>query len=169
MNFFKKNWYVLYVKPRREKKVYTSLGIHALQAYLPLVKRIKKWSDRKKTVHEPLFSSYVFIYADSRDVFSRALAIDGVLNFVKFGGKHASVSAAEINNIKILLEGNYNNIEVGNALPKIGELKIITQGLFAGLECEVVKAKDANKIVVRVDSIHMNITAELPSKYLEIL
>ena len=50
------HWYALYVKSRSEKKVLSQLEDMGLEAFLPLVTRIKQWSDRKKKVEEPLFT-----------------------------------------------------------------------------------------------------------------
>ena len=54
-------WYVLYTKPRQEKKVTDSLNAIGVEAYCPLVTVIKQWSDRKKKVQIPLINSYVFV------------------------------------------------------------------------------------------------------------
>ncbi|MEP2237757.1 MAG: transcription termination/antitermination NusG family protein [Maribacter sp.] len=56
-----KNWYVLYVKPKNEKKVAERLSAHQVDVYCPMIKEVKQWSDRKKTIEVPLFSSYVFV------------------------------------------------------------------------------------------------------------
>ena len=54
-------WYVLYTKPRQEKKVADGLIAIGIAAYCPLVTTIKQWSDRKKKVEVPLINSYVFV------------------------------------------------------------------------------------------------------------
>jgi transcriptional antiterminator RfaH len=55
------SWYVLYTKPRNEKKVAERLTGAGYSVYCPLHKVRRQWSDRIKTVEEPLFRSYVFI------------------------------------------------------------------------------------------------------------
>ena len=55
------NWYALYTKPRKEQKVAQQLEELGFVVYLPLKVEVKQWSDRKKKVISPLFSSYVFI------------------------------------------------------------------------------------------------------------
>lgn len=164
---FYKGWYALYVKSRNEKKVDKLLTQNALDTYLPLVRKVKKWSDRKKIVYEPLFPSYVFVYIEDQKDFARALCVDGACGFIRFGAQFARIREEEINNIKILLDGNLENIEMSSTLPKIGDVRKIHYGLLQGLECEVVKVNNVNKILVRVDSIHMNITAVMPMAYLQ--
>ena len=54
-------WYVLYTKPRNEKKVAQRLSEAGYTVYCPLQKVRRQWSDRTKVVEEPLFKSYLFI------------------------------------------------------------------------------------------------------------
>lgn len=51
------HWYAIYTKSRFEKKVHRDLQQSKFQVFLPLVKEIKKWSDRIKTVSVPLLPS----------------------------------------------------------------------------------------------------------------
>jgi hypothetical protein len=56
-----KRWYALYTKPRNEKKVYSRLVEKGVEAFLPLQKRLKQWSDRKKLVGS-LYSDHIFLF-----------------------------------------------------------------------------------------------------------
>jgi len=62
-----KNWYAVYTRPKWEKKVAELLSRKRIENYCPLHKSIKQWSDRKKTIFEPLFNSYVFVHVDETD------------------------------------------------------------------------------------------------------
>ena len=46
----KKYWYAIYVRSRSEKKVVAQLEDIGVEVFLPLITRIKQWSDRKKKV-----------------------------------------------------------------------------------------------------------------------
>jgi hypothetical protein len=54
-------WYVLYTNPKAEKRVSEQLTKMGITNYCPLITKVKQWSDRKKKVEEPLFTSYVFV------------------------------------------------------------------------------------------------------------
>ena len=56
-----KTWYALYTKSRNEKKAHSALVSSGIDSFLPLIKNLKQWSDRKKWVEEPLFRSYLFV------------------------------------------------------------------------------------------------------------
>ena len=55
-----KKWFAIYVKSRNEKKVSKTLNDIGIESFLPLITKIKQWSDRRKKVDEPLFNSYLF-------------------------------------------------------------------------------------------------------------
>ena len=60
----KKNWHAIYVASRQEKKVLEALLNKKIEAYLPLIKTLRQWSDRKKLVEFPLMPGYVFVKED---------------------------------------------------------------------------------------------------------
>ena len=51
------NWYVVYTKPKWEKKVAERLDAIGIITYCPLITKVSQWSDRKKKVEVPLFNS----------------------------------------------------------------------------------------------------------------
>jgi transcription antitermination factor NusG len=92
-------WFVIYTRPRWEKKVHSLLLAKGVESYCPLHKVRRKWSDRIKLVEEPLFKSYVFVKVDEA---GRTLVrmTDGVVNFVYWNGKPASIKEKEIQTIR---------------------------------------------------------------------
>ena len=88
-----KKWFAIYVKSRNEKKVFKQLDDMGIESFLPLITRLKQWSDRKKKVEEPLFRSYLFIHHDLRDPeeYYKILNIPGVVRFVTIKKKPVSV------------------------------------------------------------------------------
>ncbi|MEM6686119.1 MAG: UpxY family transcription antiterminator [Bacteroidota bacterium] len=165
---FTVGWYVLYVKSRWEKKVHQSLCEIPVESFLPQIKTVRQWSDRKKTVVTSLFPSYVFVYIRSSLEFHQALSVYGACAYIRFGKDYARVTEKEINQIKLLTgDTDIIDFEVTSQLPKVGETKRIIYGPLRGLNCEIVKADNLNKITVRLDSLRQNITVTTPSYYLE--
>lgn len=161
---FTTGWYVLYVKSRSEKKVHESLKEISLESFLPQVKAIRQWSDRKKTILKPLFPSYVFVNINSSLKFHESLSINGACAYIRFGREYVRVTEEEINHIKLLVGGkNITNIEANSKLPKVGETKKITYGPLSGLDCQIIKVDNHNRIIVRIDSLQLNIVATIPS------
>jgi transcriptional antiterminator RfaH len=161
---FTTGWYVLYVKSRCEKKVHNVLKENSLQTFLPQVKTIQQWADRKKIVLKPLFPSYVFVYLNSSNEFYRALSVPGTCCYIRFGKEYPKVTEQEISQIKLLIgEKNITSLETTSQLPKSGEIKKINHGPLNGLHCEVIKADNYEKIIVRIDSLKQNIIATIPN------
>ena len=58
-------WVAVYTKSRHEQIVVNELNKKNIEAYCPMFKERRQWSDRKKWVHFPLFRSYVFANIES--------------------------------------------------------------------------------------------------------
>jgi len=160
----KTGWHVLYVKSRWEKKVYESLKENSIESFLPQAKRIRQWSDRKKTILKPLFPSYVFVNLNSSLEFYKALSVNGTCAYIRFGKEYARVTNKEINKIKLLVgDENITDIEINAQLPEVGERKKIAYGPLSGLDCEIVKVNNHEKVIVRIESLQQNIVATIPS------
>lgn len=162
----KGGWHVLYVKSRHEKKVYKGLLESGITAYLPLITREKKWSDRIKKVTEPLFKSYVFVYTETALDFHKGLAVCGACTYIRFGKDYAIIKDEEIDKIKFLVntEG-VEDLAVAEEVLAVGESKTIVNGALKGLECEVLEIKGKNLVTVRLGSLRQNLRATISSKY----
>src|SRR5690606_20682493 len=96
-------WFVLYTKPRAEKKTAEQLARMGVEVYCPVVRTMRQWSDRKKKVDIPLFSSYLFVNLteEERNVVFRA---SGVVRYLFWLGKPAVVRQEEIDTIREWLD-----------------------------------------------------------------
>ena len=90
-----KQWYAVYTRPKWEKKVAQMLSKRKIENFCPLNKQLRQWADRKKWVYEPLFTSYVFVYASEAEYLA-VKQTEGILNFVYWLGKPAVINASEI-------------------------------------------------------------------------
>jgi transcription antitermination factor NusG len=88
-------WYVVYVKSRSEKKVRDRLAKQKLNTFLPLIKTVRQWSDRRKQVEIPLFNGYLFVHIVP-DEFTIVKMTEGVVDFVKQEGKFATIRDEQI-------------------------------------------------------------------------
>ncbi|MCB9202979.1 MAG: UpxY family transcription antiterminator [Flavobacteriales bacterium] len=74
-------WYLLYTKPKHEKKVEFLLNDVGIKTFLPTIIERRKWSDRVKKVERVLFSSYIFI--DIEIFFYELIFQPGVVRVIK--------------------------------------------------------------------------------------
>ena len=161
------DWHVLYVKSQHEKKINKSLIESGFESFLPTTTVVRQWSDRKKKIIKPLFPSYIFIRISSKQDFYNALKIKGIYNYIRFGSRYATLKNDEIEKIKYFLNlDGITEINTTLSVPKKGELMRINYGSLYGLDCEVLKTNNKNKVFVRIDSLGRNITAVVPNKFL---
>ncbi len=162
----KKKWWVLYTKPRWEKKVHLFLTEKGLESYCPLNRVRKKWSDRVKTVEEPLFKSYVFVRVMEEE-HTKVRMTNGVVNFVYWLGKPAVVKDKEIEIIRKFLN-EYENVMV-EPLKLQPETKVrVQRGIFMDKEA-IVKRVLGNKVQVAIESIGYSLVAYLDKSNLAMI
>lgn len=130
------NWYVLYTKPKWEKRVAEQLNKIGINCYCPIITKIQQWSDRKKKVQVPLFNNYVFVKLEDKDR-NYVFQSPGVIRYLYWLGKHAIVKEYEIETIKkylksesafdITVEFNLNHKIKFNSGPFIDQQAIIKE------------------------------------------
>jgi transcription antitermination factor NusG len=160
------HWYAIYTKPRWEKKVHSLLSEKEIESYCPLNKVRKKWSDRIKTVEEPLFKSYVFARVNGEEQ-TKVRLTAGVMNFVYWQGKPAIIPAKEIETIRKFLN-EYENVMTEPIQLKEDGKVIIRQGLFMDHEAKILKI-EGNRVKVIIESIGYALVASIDKKNLSTL
>lgn len=143
----KRQWRVIYTRPRWEKKVDSLLQQKGIESYCPVIKKESQWADRKKKVEWPLFSSYLFVKVNSKEELAVRETF-GVINFVYFCGKPAVMRDTVIDEIRDHL-AQFEDIEAIhiNHL-KVGDHVKITNGAFVNHLGEVVKIEGKKVLMV---------------------
>lgn len=140
------NWYVVYTKPKWEKKVADRLNQIGIECYCPLITQMKQWSDRKKKVEVPLFNSYVFVQLadiERNSVFQ----VSGVVRYLFWLGKPAIVRDEEIDSIKTSLKApNISDISVTSI--QVGDRIKIEAGAFSNQDAIVQEVSNTHYILV---------------------
>ena len=131
---------------------------------MPLQKTLKQWSDRRKTIYEPLFRSYVFVRVDNTD-YMEALTVPGIVRYVTIAGERIPIPNCQIEAVKTYLgeislqqEISYFSVE--------DEVEV-AYGALRGLRGKLLSAKDQRRLIVRIDAINQNITLTLPAHLLK--
>jgi len=156
MSASKGKWYAVYTRPRWEKKVHALLLDRGMEAYCPLNRVRKKWSDRMKWVEEPLFKSYVFVKVTQEEMPNVRL-VDGVVNFVYWLGKPAQVRDKEIESIRKFLY-EYRDVQVEPLDLKEDAEVSIRGGAFMDRRGKVMKVLN-NRVQVLIESIGFRLVA----------
>ena len=146
-------WYAVYVKSRYETKTSNLLKDRNIETYLPLIGRLKQWSDRKKMVEEPLFKSYLFIHTDLRDYFD-ILNTPGVVRFVCFEGKPVPVPDNQIVAVKEYI-GENDGLEAFDQIQDLheGQMVEISRGQMKGLVGRLVEIRGKQRLIVNIEAV----------------
>jgi transcription antitermination factor NusG len=164
--FAEKKWYAVYTRPRWEKKVSYLLNRQKIENYCPVNKVQRKWSDRKKIVLEPLFTSYVFVNIDESQQLS-IRATDGVINFVHWLSKPAVIRDEEIETIRQFLN-DFSNVQLEKIPVKTNDTVKIIRGALIEQRGLVVATKNKT-IKIRLPSLGFLMYAEVEASMVEII
>ncbi len=160
------NWKALYVASRSEKKVVTRLTELGIEAYLPLKKEKKQWSDRKKIVISPLINGYVFVKLNvqQRELVFKA---NGVLQYVRSNGKDAVIREEEINILKSIEEKGYHAEAKPLEKYETGDRTTIKHGPFKGMTGIIDRAAGKDVYTISLESIGFSVKVNLPEEVLK--
>ncbi|PWJ43320.1 UpxY family transcription antiterminator [Sediminitomix flava] len=161
------HWTAIYTKSRSEKKVADRLEEAGFEVYCPTLTTLRQWSDRKKKVTVPVFSSYVFIKVAPLEQ-SKVLQDSGVVNFVFWLGEIAKIKEEEIFQLKRIFENSDQiaSTEVIN-FQKGDKVKIQAPS-FLGQEgiIEEIKGKTVH---LRIEALMMDLKVVLKANELDLI
>lgn len=140
------NWYVICTKPKWEKKVANQLNELGITSYCPLLAETRQWSDRKKIIHLPLFTSYVFVQIEESER-ARVFRASGTVRYLFWLGKPAIVRDEEIKQIQNWLSKTDTHEVVLTKWQK-GDKVILDSGPFAEQPAVVQDVKQNHYILV---------------------
>ncbi len=155
-------WYAAYTMPKFEKKIYVELMKRNVETYLPIQQVFRQWSDRVKKIEVPLFPNYIFIRNHPRNA-DRAIQTKGILKFVTFDGRPATISE---DNIAVIRKLEAEELEVEPYLVEGTAVRII-RGPLAGFQGKLFSKKGKSRFGVHVDTIGQSLSLEVPAQYLE--
>ena len=149
------NWYAVYTNPRSEAKVVDRLKEVGVEIYFPTVTEIKQWSDRKKKIKKPLFTSYVFVNI-TVEQFEDVRRVQGVANFIYHLGKPAIIRQKEIIAIRDFL----SKIDTSTVIFEPYEEVIIKSGPLKDHK-GVIQTVGKNQLRIIISELKISIIAEI--------
>ena len=159
------HWHAIYVHSRAEKKVHVELTIKGVESFLPLQRKLRQWSDRKKWVEIPLISGYVFVHITRRH-YDLVLQTDNVMQYVRFEGKAAIIRAQDIEILKRMLGQSDLDVEITMEELQPGMQVEIIAGPMMGVKGELIEFRGKNKVALRIPPLGFTVLVESPGKNL---
>jgi len=137
-----------------------------IEAYVPLRKVIKQWSDRKKMVSEPLIRSYCFVRVTPVR-YQDVLNTPGAVKYIWFSGKPAAIPDRQIDLLKIIT-GSDTDVECHPVSRMKEGMKVrVVAGPLQGIEGELLIIAGKNRVIVRIDHLDQALTLTISPMLLE--
>ena len=163
------NWFALYTKPRSEKKLSNLFKKFNIENYLPTISIKKKWSDRFKIIETPLFTSYIFVRINYRNMYVKVLNVPNAVGFVQSYGKPAIIPLEDIELIQSMVSEFPDKIKVmEKEMLQKGKEVMIKSGPFAGRMAIIDKVKNETFVVLEIKSIQKVLKVEINKDNLDI-
>jgi transcription antitermination factor NusG len=153
-------WYAIQTRCRFERKVAAQLQNKGIETFLPLVKEVHRWSDRRQVIEKPLFPGYNFVrLADSPAQRLRVLQTPGVSGFVLMNGFPIPVLEWQLEDVRRLLA---NEIAC-RAYPflKAGQRVRIRGGCLDGIEGILISENKDHSLVISIESIQRSLAIRI--------
>lgn len=161
----KQQWRVLYTRPRAEKRAFDSLSKKGYHVYVPYIKVIRQWSDRKKKVEVPMFNSYLFVFCKPCEI-ELASREEHIVKVVRFGGQPAVVREKEMDMIR-KVEAGEEDVMVTYQRIVAGQRVKIKQGRLRGLTGILTEFRGTHKVSIEIESLGCNLLVEVQAGNIE--
>lgn len=152
-------WYVAYTKNQHEKRVNSDSFRMNITSYLPLIKTVRCWSDRKKCIEVPLFPNYIFLKLSCKE-YTKILEHPSIIGFVKLGSDLSTISEKQLESIRAIVDEKLEYYISPINHCKGSFVKIIT-GPMKGFEGEVVNSGKGTYAVIQLKQIHQSIFVKI--------
>jgi transcription antitermination factor NusG len=160
------SWFAVQTRSRFEKKVARQLQEKEIEVFLPLVTERHQWSDRKATVHSPLFPHYLFVrIPECMDTRVSVLRTVGVEGFVGGRGAGAAIPDAEIESIMTVLSNGTPFIPY--PFLNVGSRVRIRGGSLDGVEGILVAKQEDLSLLVSVEIIQRSLAIRVTGYQIE--
>jgi len=99
------SWFALHVKSRHEFVSTAALIQAGVETFLPSIRKLSQWKDRKKEIDFPLFPGYLFVHiSPSPEDMLRVIKTRGAVTFVSLlPGTPSQIPSEEIESLRTML------------------------------------------------------------------
>lgn len=157
-------WFAVYTKGRHEGVVRRGLETLGFEVFLPLVRKLHHWSDRRKLVETPLFPSYVFVRCTEEER-ARTYGLKGLVRFVTSGSRAVPIPPLEIEAIRQVLSRDVPF----DPHPKLrpGHAVRVVAGLFRGITGRLVRRGRHCRLLLAISALGQAISVEVDAADVE--
>ncbi len=156
-------WFAVYVKSRAEKKAQAELLQRNIETFLPLQRKLRQWSDRKKWVEMPLIPGYLFVRVSRRE-YDFVLQSNYIVSYVRFEGTAARIPDRQIDYLRLMLKQENLDIEVTQEDFEPGQVIEVVAGPLIGLQGKLIRIKGKNKLAIELEQLGYSTLIEISAE-----
>lgn len=154
-----KDWYGVRVRPKDEARASSGLAARGFEAFLPTRHIRRRWSDRVKTLEEPLFPGYLFCKFRPEERV-KVLDAPAVIQILGIGATPTPMSETEIEDLQTMVSSRL--MLTPWPYLRSGQRVRIGHGPLAGIDGIVTQAEDGNsRVVVSVSLLQRSVATEI--------
>ncbi|MEW6001497.1 MAG: UpxY family transcription antiterminator [Nitrospirota bacterium] len=155
------DWFALYVKSRHEFSTDGELRKKGIETFLPSVKKLRQWKDRRKLIDFPLFPGYLFVHIlPNPEEVINVLKTRGAVNFVTAKPGHpTAVPTEEIDSLRLLIDSG-KDLDVYPHL-KEGTWVRVKRGPIKGAEGILYKKEDRYTFLVNINLLGRSVGVKI--------
>lgn len=154
-------WYALQVKTSREKWIACLLRQKGYSEFLPLYTEARRWSDRVKELHVPLFPGYVFCRFNAERRMP-ILTTPGVIDVLGIAGVPEPVDESEINALQMVVDSGL--LLKPWPFLRAGQRVVIQHGPLRNVEGILTEIKGDRNLVISVSLLQRSVAVQI-SRY----
>lgn len=150
-------WYAIYTYANHEKKAASEISRRGIEAFLPLYRTARRWSDRRVELELPLFRGYVFVHLPLLERL-KVLQVPGVVRLVGFGGVPTALPDEQMERLRAGLDA-CSRVEPHPFLT-VGRRVRVKRGPLAGVSGTVLRRKGKLRLVVSISLIQRAVSVD---------
>lgn len=151
------NWYAVHTVARHEKRIAAQFEEKHMCAFLPLLRQIHRWSDRRAVVEIPMFSCYAFVrMVQTVEERLKVLRTPGVLGFVGNERQGTPIPDEQIESLQVAIREKIPCTV--HPFINIGQRVRIRGGSLDGVEGILVRQAGDQSLVVSVELLQRSVS-----------
>ena len=151
-------WFAIQTRSRHEKVVRSQLEMRNVETFLPTMRRLSQWTDRKKEIEVPLFAGYCFARFSLANQLP-VLQSQGVVRVIGSGGQAESIPDEEIESLRKLISSPSDYVCC--TYLREGMLVEVIRGPLQGVKGRLVREAMPCPLVLSISLIQRAVTIEI--------
>src|ERR1700687_1549521 len=162
------NWYAVHTMARHEKRVAAQCQEKRICTFLPLLRQVHRWSDRRSIVEVPLFSCYAFVrVVQAVEERLKILRTRGVLGFVGSERQGTPIPDAQVESLRKAISKNVPCLP--HPFITSGKRVRIRGGALDGVQGILLRQGGDQSLVVSVELVQRSVSIQVQGYDIELV